>query len=136
MQQRSHSNQSKPYHKRKEPKKKNKILGILWYFLIGSETIYHIFKGLYLTAIFTVYEPFMKIWNTPVQERGVVGATIFSLDEWSYHFLYGLKGPSVLFGAYLLYRYTCYLSPFKPKKPPRKSNDRPIRSRTSAQQTR
>ena len=29
-----------------------KWLGIIWYFIIGSETIYHIFKGLYLTWIF------------------------------------------------------------------------------------
>jgi len=108
------------------PKKKDfSIPGLLWYFLMGTETIYHIFKGIYLTAIFTVYEPFMKIWNTPEGERAVVGANLFSPEEWSYHFLYGLRGPSVLFGAYLLYRYTCYISPFKQKKRYQKSSQRP-----------
>ena len=98
-------------------KKQVGILHWLWYFLMGSEAIYHLFKGLYLTAIFTIYQPFMKIWNTPIEQRGVVGSTLFSFEEWTYHFVFGLRGPMVLFGAYLLYRYTCYLSPFKKKGP-------------------
>lgn len=104
--------------------KKVNVPRVLLYFLMGTETIYHVFKGLYLTAVFTVYEPCMKILNTPIGERSVVGANLFSAEEWIYHFLYGLRGPSVLFGAYLLYRYTCYLSPFKSKQKNHRSNQK------------
>jgi len=92
-----------------------KWLSILWYFLIGSECIYHVFKGLYLTAYFSVYKPFMELINNP-DSHMMLGQSLFSLAEWQYHFLYGLRGPTVLFGAYLLYKYTLYLSPFKKKK--------------------
>lgn len=95
-----------------------KWLGIIWYFIIGSETIYHIFKGLYLTWIFSIKIPMAKVLERvnnldPQASTDMVGLTLFSLQEWQYHFMFGLRGPMVLFGAYLLYRYTCYLSPFK-----------------------
>lgn len=99
-----------------------KWVGIIWYFVIGSETIYHIFKGLYLTWIFSIKIPMEKVLSRvgelgPQVDTDMVGMTLFSLQEWQYHFVFGLRGPMVLFGAYLLYRYTLYLSPF------RKSND-------------
>ena len=51
----------------------------------------------------------------PQASTDMVGLTLFSLQEWQYHFMFGLRGPMVLFGAYLLYRYTVYLSPFQKK---------------------
>tara|TARA_Y100000589_G_scaffold148801_1_gene142146 strand:- start:388 stop:873 length:486 start_codon:yes stop_codon:yes gene_type:complete len=97
-----------------------KWLGIIWYFIIGSETIYHIFKGLYLTWIFSIKIPMAKVLERidnldPQASTDMVGLTLFSLQEWQYHFMFGLRGPMVLFGAYLLYRYTIYLSPFNKK---------------------
>ena len=97
-----------------------KWLGIVWYFIIGSETIYHIFKGLYLTWIFSIKIPMAKVLERinnldPQASTDMVGLTLFSLQEWQYHFMFGLRGPMVLFGAYLLYRYTVYLSPFEKK---------------------
>lgn len=95
-------------------------LGIIWYFIIGSETIYHIFKGLYLTWIFSIKIPMEKVLarvaeSGPMLETDMVGMTLFSIQEWQYHFVFGLRGPMVLFGAYLLYKYTLYLSPFSKK---------------------
>ena len=97
-----------------------KWLGIIWYFIIGSETIYHIFKGLYLTWVFSIKIPMAKVLERinnldPQASTDMVGLSLFSLQEWQYHFMFGLRGPMVLFGAYLLYRYTVYLSPFNNK---------------------
>lgn len=95
-------------------------LRVIWYFIIGSETIYHIFKGLYLTWIFSIKIPMEKVLarvaeSGPMLETDMVGMTLFSIQEWQYHFVFGLRGPMVLFGAYLLYKYTLYLSPFRKK---------------------
>tara|TARA_B100000674_G_C37908540_1_gene947387 strand:+ start:800 stop:1288 length:489 start_codon:yes stop_codon:yes gene_type:complete len=115
---------AKDYSRKSDPKEGRdnvkKWLGIIWYFIIGSETIYHIFKGLYLTWIFSIKVPMTKVlqrmpnWD-PQASTDMVGLTLFSLQEWQYHFMFGLRGPMVLFGAYLLYRYTVYLSPFNKK---------------------
>ncbi len=128
----------KEYHPRPRKISSQGLKGFNWkksgtwvlYFLIGSECIYHIFKGLCLTALFVVYTPWQKISSMPMDDRGVVGATLFSLDEWSYHFLYGLRGPMVLFSAYLLYKYACHISPFKETKPKAQRTQKP-RSRAS-----
>ncbi len=115
---------AKDYSRNKETKEGRdnvkKWLGVIWYFIIGSETIYHIFKGLYLTWIFSIKIPMAKVLERidnldPQASTDMVGLTLFSLQEWQYHFMFGLRGPMVLFGAYLLYRYTVYLSPFQKK---------------------
>ncbi|PCJ19878.1 MAG: hypothetical protein COB02_06755 [Candidatus Cloacimonadota bacterium] len=101
-----------------------KIAKTLWFYLMGTEAIYHLFKGLTLTAYFTVYQPFLKFVNTSSKEQDMIGASLFSLDAWVEHFRLGIRGPAVLFTAYLLYKYTMYLNPFK-KKPFHKHNNRP-----------
>ncbi|MCJ8345116.1 hypothetical protein MJH12_06225 [bacterium] len=111
-----------------------KVIGIIWYFLMGTESVYHLFKGLYLTAFFTIYLPFMNLMNSESSEHGVVGATLFSLEEWIKHFQFGIRGPMVLFTSYLLYKYTIYLSPFK-KKHNHRGGNRPSYNKNNPNKT-
>lgn len=92
-----------------------KAFGFFWYFFMSVESIYHFFKGLYLTAYLSVYQPFMALKLANPTEHGVIGESLFSADAWLYHFQFGIRGPVMLFTAYLLYKYSLYLNPFKKK---------------------
>ncbi|MCO4782246.1 MAG: hypothetical protein KC646_07935 [Candidatus Cloacimonetes bacterium] len=99
-----------------------KAFAFFWYFFMSVEAIYHLFKGLYLTAYLSVYQPFMDLKNALPTERGVVGESLLSADAWLYHFQYGIRGPVMLFTAYLLYKYAQYLNPFKKRSNQRGGN--------------
>ncbi len=90
------------------------VVQFVWYFTIGTESVYHFVKGLYLVAYFNLYEPFQKLVTDPSSHQ-YFGQNLFNMAEWSWHFQYGLRGPAMIFTAWLLYRYMKYLDPFKKK---------------------
>lgn len=85
---------------------------VFWYFLVGCEAIYHFAKGLYLTAYFNLYEPFMQLISDE-SKRMYFGQALFNGEEWTWHFKYGLRGPAMLFTAWLLYRYLVSMKPWE-----------------------
>ena len=51
---------------------------------------------------------------THPEKRQAFGESLFDMAEWQWHFQYGLRGPAMLFTAWLLYRYMKYLNPWDP----------------------